>query len=177
VRHALIERDRVQPVFQDGLDPHEAPPLREQCAQIPRRGIGHPDSRESIVPQQVEEVPSVPLIGLRLADDHGADLGGIADDHGVPEAVHEGVEPDRVAGAFNAHGHGTGPAGVELLDGAALVEQLPLLGFARLGVECRNLLLARVEITANECHEGGLLSEGVVPVPQPEPTYSGRPFS
>jgi hypothetical protein len=34
-----------------------------------------------------------------------------------------------------------------------------------------------VEITADECHESGLLSEGVVTVPQPEPTYSGRPFS
>jgi hypothetical protein len=34
-----------------------------------------------------------------------------------------------------------------------------------------------VEITANECHEGGLLSEGTVTVPQTEPTHSGSPFS
>ena len=122
-------------------------------------------------------MPSVPLIGLRLADDHGANLRGIADEHGVPEAVHEGMEPDGVAGAFNAHGDWSWQGGVELLDGAALVDQLTLLRFARLGVERRNLLLPRVEITANECHEGDLLSEGVVTVPQTEPTNSGRPFS
>jgi hypothetical protein len=57
------------------------------------------------------------------------------------------------------------------------VDQLPLMRFARLDVECRNLLLPRVEITANECHEGGLRFEGVVTVPQTEPTNSGRPFS
>jgi hypothetical protein len=66
---------------------------------------------------------------------------------------------------------------LELFDGASLVEQLTLLGLARLGIQGGNLLLPRMEITANECHEGGLLSEGVVTVPQPEPTNSGRPFS
>jgi len=151
--------------------------MSEQSAQIPRVGIGHPDSRETIVPEQVKEVPRVPLIGLRLADDPSANLRGVTDEHGVTEAVQEGVEPDGVASAFNAHGDWTGPGRIELLDGAALVDQLTLRRFARLGVECRNLLLPRVEITANECHEGGLLFEGVVPVPQTEPTHSGRPFS
>jgi hypothetical protein len=140
---ALIERDRVQPVLEHGLDPDEAPTVREQGAQVPRGRIGHPDGREPIVPEQVQEVPSVPLIGLRLADDHGANLGGIADEHGVPETVHEGMEPDGVASAFNADGDWTGQGCVEFLDGASLVNQLPLMGFARLGVECRNLLLAR----------------------------------
>jgi len=160
-RQALIERDRVQAVFEHGLDPDESPTVSEQSAPVPRGGIGHPDSREPIVPEQVEEVSSV----------------GIADEHGVPEAVHEGVEPDGVAGAFNAHGDRTGQGGLELLDGAALEDQLPLMRFARLSVECRNLLLPRVEITANECHEGDLLFEGVVTVPHTEPTNSGRPFS
>jgi len=94
-------------------------------------------------------VSSVPPIGLRLADDHGANLRGIADEHGVPETVHERVEPDGVAGAFNAHGDWPGQGAVELLHGAALVDQLTLLRFARLGVECRNL--------ANGSHEAGLL--------------------
>jgi hypothetical protein len=128
------------------------------------------------MPEQVEQVSSVPLIGLRLADDC-PNLCRIADEHSMPEAVQEGMEPDGVAGTFNAHGDGTGQRGVELLEGASLVEQLPLTRFARLGVECRNLLFPRVEITANECHESGLLSERVVTVPQPEPTCSGRPFS
>jgi hypothetical protein len=38
-------------------------------------------------------------------------------------------------------------------------------------------LLARVQITSNECHESGLLFEGRVTVPQPNPINSGRPFS
>src|SRR5262245_31000873 len=122
-------------------------------------------------------VPSIPFIGLRFADDHGANLGGIADEHGVPEAVHEGMEPDGVAGALNAHRDGPGQGGVELFDGVAFVDQLPLIRFARLGIEYCHVLLPRVEITANECHESGLLSEGVVTVPPPEHTNSRRPFS
>jgi len=174
---ALIESDRVQAIFEHGLDPHEAPPVGEQRAQIARGGIGHPDGREPLVPEQVKEVPSVPFIGLRFADDHGANLCGIADEHGVPEAVHKGMEPDGVAGAFNADGDRTGQSGVELFDGASLVAQLTLIHFAGLGVQSGHLLLPRVEIAANECDESGLLSVGVVTVPQPEPTSSERPFS
>ena len=151
--------------------------MREQRAQVPRGGIGHPDGREPIVPEQVEKVSGIPLIGLRLADDHGANLRGVADEDGVPEAVHEGMKPDGIAGAFNAYGDRTGQGGVELLDGASLMDQLTLMRFARLRVEYRDLLLPRVEITANECHESGLLSEGVVTVRQAEPTYCERPFS
>ena len=84
------------------------------------------------------------------------------------------MEPDGVAAAFNAHGDWTGQGGVELLDGAALVDQLTLEGFARLRVEYCHLLFPRVEIAANKCHEGGLLSEGVVTVSPPEPTHSGE---
>jgi hypothetical protein len=87
------------------------------------------------------------------------------------------VKPQGVAGALDTDGHRTGQRAVKLLHGLAGVGQLALVHLSRFGIEHRNLLLPCVQITADECHEGDLLSEGVVTVPQPEPTNSGRPFS
>ena len=66
---------------------------------------------------------------------------------------------------------------VEALDGVALVDELLFENFAGSRVEGCDLLLARVQITSNECHESDLLFEGRVTVPQPNPINSGRPFS
>jgi hypothetical protein len=52
-----------------------------------------------------------------------------------------------------------------------------LENFARRRVENSDLLLSRVEITSDECHESGLLVGGRVTVPQPHPINSRRPFS
>jgi hypothetical protein len=66
---------------------------------------------------------------------------------------------------------------VEALDGIAIVDELLLEDFARGRVEDCNLLLPRVQITSDKCHESGLLFGGRVTVPQPNPINSGRPFS
>lgn len=58
-----------------------------------------------------------------------------------------------------------------------VVEELLLHDFARVGMKDGDLLLPRVQITSDDCHEGGLLSESLVTVPKPEPTNSARPFS
>jgi hypothetical protein len=70
--------------------------VREERPQIAGGGVRHPDGGEAIVAQQVEAMPGVAPIRLRLADDHGAHLCGIADEQRVPEALHEGVKPDGV---------------------------------------------------------------------------------
>jgi len=57
------------------------------------------------------------------------------------------------------------------------MDELLLENFAGGRVEDCDLLLARVEITSNECHESGLLFGSGVTVPQPNPINSGRPFS
>ena len=59
----------------------------------------------------------------------------------------------------------------------ARVEELVLFYLAGVGVKDSDLLFTGVQITSDDCHEGGLLSESLVTVPQPEPNCSGRPFS
>jgi hypothetical protein len=80
--------------------------MRDEGAAIPRVAIGNPHGWESIVFEQVEEMTRVAPIGLRLADDHRADLGRFADDDGVTEPMHEGVKPLSVPGGLDADRHG-----------------------------------------------------------------------
>jgi ABC transporter substrate binding protein len=116
-------------------------------------------------------------VGLRLAHDHGSDLGGLAYEQGVAEALHQFVKPQRVAGTLDADGHRAGQRAVELLNGISLVEELLFCYFAGVGMKDGSLLLPGVQITSDDGHESGLLSVSLATVPQPEPTNSGRPFS
>ena len=95
----------------------------------------------------------------------------------MTEPVHEGVKPLRVAGGLNPDRHRWPQCPVESLHGVTVVSELLLEDFARGRVESSDLLLSRVQITSDECHESGLLSGGRVTVPQPNPINSGRPFS
>jgi len=100
--------------------------------------------------EQVEEMPRVAPIGLRLADDHRADLGRFADEDGVTELLHEGVKPLRVPGGLDADRHGRPQRSIEALHGVAVVDELLLEDFARGRVEDGNLLLSRVQITSKQ---------------------------
>jgi hypothetical protein len=113
---SVVEGDGVQTILDHGADADEAHAVREERAQIPSGGIWHPDRREAIVAQQVEDVQSVAPIGLRLAHDHGANPGRIADKQCVPEALHERVKPDGVARALNPDRHRPRQCGIELFD-------------------------------------------------------------
>jgi len=77
----------------------------EKRPQIAGGRVRHPDRGKAVVAEQVEAMQGVAPIGLRLADDHGAHLRGIADEQRVPEALHEGVKPDGVPRALNPDGH------------------------------------------------------------------------
>jgi len=145
--------------------------------QVAGGRIRNPHRGEAVMLQQVEQVLGVAAVGLRLAHDHGPDLGGLAHEQGVAEVLHEFVKPQGVAGTLDADGYGAGQRAVKPLNGIARVDELLLHDFARVGMKDGNLLLPRVQITSDDCHEGGLLPESVVTAPQPEPTSSGRPFS
>src|SRR5262249_21450192 len=101
----------------------------------------------------------------------------LGEEDGVTEPVHEGVKPLRVAGGLDPDRHRRPQRSVESLHGVAVMSELLLEDFARGRVENSDLLLSRVKITSDECHESGLLSGGRVTVPQPNPINSGRPFS
>ncbi len=78
----------------------------------------------------------------------------------------------RLITSSNLLGRSTGSSA-----GVAVVGELLLEDFTRGRVENSDLLLSRVQITSDECHESGLLFGGRVTVPQPNPINSGRPFS
>jgi len=90
---ALIQGDRLQPVFDHRSHPDEASAVSQECAKVPCGRVGDPDGRKAIVPEQVEEVPSVAPIRLRLTDDHCSDLRRLADEDRVTEPVHQRMKP------------------------------------------------------------------------------------
>jgi hypothetical protein len=167
----------LQAILDDRARADQAHAVGDQSTQVTCAGIGDPHAREAIVFEEIEQMPSIATIGLCLAHDHGSDLSRLAHEDSVAELVHEGVEPLGISGSLDADGHWPRQGAVELLDGIAVVGELLLEDFARGGVENGHLLLSRVQITSDECHESGLLFGGRVTVPQPNPINSGRPFS
>jgi hypothetical protein len=95
----------------------------------------------------------------------------------VTEATHERVKPLRVPGGFDPDRDRWPQRSVEPFDGIAVVHELLLKNFPGGRIENSDLLLPRVQITSDEGHESGLLTVGLLTVPQPEPTCSGKPFS
>jgi hypothetical protein len=175
---ALVERDRVPAIFDHGADADESVAVGEQRAQVARGGVGNPDRREAVMLEQVEQMASVTPVRLGLADDHGADLDGLAHEQCVAQALHQGVEPESVASAFDAHRDGAGQRGVEPLDRIAGMLEFSLdEHFSRCRVEDRDLLLPRVQVASHQCHELGLLLADVVVIGSVDPTSNARPFS
>jgi hypothetical protein len=173
----MAESDGLKTVLDHRSHPDQADAVGNERPEITSVGIRNPHGREAIVSEELEQMARVAPIGLRFADDHCADLCRLADDDGVAEAMHEGVKPLSVAGGLDADCHGRPQRSVESLHGVAIVDELVLEDFARGRVEDGNLLLSRVQITSDKCHESGLLVGGRVTVPQPNPINSGRPFS
>jgi hypothetical protein len=99
---------------------------------------------------------TIAAIGLGLAHDHCPDLGGLADEECMTEALQDFVEPHSAAGAFDADGHGGRQRGIEAFDGVAVVGQLVVPDLARVRVQPRDLLLPRVQVTSDHDHESAL---------------------
>ena len=130
---------------------------------------------KAIVAQQVEDVEGVAPIRLGPANDHGANLGGIADKQCVPETLHERVKPDGVARALNPDRHRPRQRGIELFDPLPIVSKLALTHLSRAGIQHGHLLRARMQVASHECHGVGLLSESAVA--HGEHSNSARPSS
>jgi len=127
------------------------------------------------VAQQVKDMQGVTPIRLRLAHNHGANLRGIADEHRVSEALHEGVKPGGVACALNPDCHRPRQRRIELFDPIPVVGELALIHLSGAGVQHGHLLHARVQIAAHKCHGVGPLSGSAVA--HAEHSNSARPFS
>ncbi len=127
--------------------------------------------------QEVPEMPGVAPIGFDLADDHRADLRGLTHQEGVPQALQEGVEPQRIAGAFDADGHGWSQRGIEAFDGVAIAGRFLVPEFPRIRVQQRDLLLARVQVTSHQDHVSALRWCDVVVLASTEATSDVWLFS
>ena len=123
-REAAVERDGLQAIFHHGADAHEADTVGHEGTEVTGGGIRNPDRGEALVLEQIEQVLGVAAVGLGLAHDHGADLGGLAHQKGMTEALHEFVKPQGIAGTLDADGHWARQRAVELLDGIARMEEL-----------------------------------------------------
>jgi hypothetical protein len=134
--------------------------MGEEGALVAHRGIRQPHPRESIVPEEVQQMSGVTPIGLRLADHHRSDLCGITDNDLVTQPVQQRMKPEGISRALDPDRDGPRERRVELLDAAALVRQTPLLDLTSGGVEDSHLLIPCVEITANQCHGVALHSSG-----------------
>ncbi len=102
---------------------------------------------------------------------------GLADEDGVAEPRHEGMEPLGVPGGLHANCDRPWERAVELLNSVAIVSELPVENFAGAGVKDGDLLLTRMPITFNECHNPGLLCVGAVALGLAEASSSVGPFS
>ena len=75
--------------------------MGDEGAQIAHAGIGHPDHRKAILAEELE-MGGIAPVRLGLADDHGANPGGIAHEQRMTLALDQRVKPLRVAGALDA---------------------------------------------------------------------------
>jgi hypothetical protein len=87
------------------------------------------------------------------------------------------VKPLGVAGCLDTDRYGAWERPVELLNGVAVVGELLLENFAGTGVENRDLLLTRVQVTSHECHGNDLLCVGAGALGLAEPSSSAGAFS
>ena len=117
--------------------------------------------------EQVEQVESVPPVGLCLPHDHSPDLGRVTNEQGVPELAHHGVTPQGVSGALDRHGDGVRHGRVEPLDVLPVMAQLAFLHLTRFRIQHRHPLLPCMQVATHESHRGGLLTIGAVRLQQP----------
>src|ERR1039458_8957194 len=87
---------RVQLVLHPGAHPHQATAVHQQLPQLLVVHRRLPDCRKSILHQQRQNVPGIPLVGLLLAWTAGADRACIPYQKLVPQVLHQVPEPTEV---------------------------------------------------------------------------------
>jgi hypothetical protein len=113
-------------------------------------GIGHPNGREPILAEELQEVGGITPVRLGLAHDHGANSSGIPHEQGMTLALHQRVKPLRVAGALDADRDGARQGRVEVLDCLVVVREATCLHLPCLRVQHRDVLLPGVEVASDD---------------------------
>jgi hypothetical protein len=129
--------------------------MHQQLAQIPLLARGHPEARETIREQQVQQVLGVARVGLLLANLAGPDLRRIAHPQLVPAFGQQPLEPQRRKRRFHPHHRAARPPGVEASRFPVFMLQPTGLDLPRLLLHPGHNLVARVQITADNVHGFG----------------------
>src|SRR4030095_4091435 len=84
-RQALVEGDRLQTIFNHRPHANQTDAVRDEPPTVPVIRSRHPDRRQAIVLEQVQQMPRVAPIGLRFSDHHGSNLSCLANEDGGAE--------------------------------------------------------------------------------------------
>ena len=133
--------------------------MHQQLSRVPLLQARHPDFRKPIFHQQPQNLLRVPPVGLLFAHHRGPDLSGIAQPQLVPALCQQTLEPGVVPASLHPHSHRTArPGTVERLRLLPMSQPFFLV-LSRLLVKDRDLLKARVKITAYNQHDVGSFVE------------------
>ena len=127
-------------------------PVVKQRPQVSLPRSRYPDARERGLAEQFQQACRVARIGLLLAHRASADRRRMAHHQFVPEFFEHLHEPQAVPGAFDPHQSRFGQRRVKAAGLPAPVLQAALPVFSRFRVHHRDLLKARMKITAFNQH-------------------------
>src|SRR6202453_2872587 len=131
--------------------------MGEQLTHIALPHIRHPQARKPLLHQQLQNVASVSLVGLLLANVAGPNLGCISDPQLVAQLLHHQLKPAGITRGFHTNQRRRFQFAVKLFRLPGGMYQLFILYLPCLCVENGNLLVARVKITAYNLHKAPLL--------------------
>ena len=126
--------------------------MQEQLPKVSLERCGHPDAREAVRAQQLQQMTGVSRVRLLLAHHRRANRCGIAHPEFVPAAIQQTLEPSRRAGGLHSYAGPARQRGVEICGFLPVVGQPPLHDFCGFRVEHGNLLIPRMKITAYHPH-------------------------
>jgi hypothetical protein len=134
----------VQLIAHGVAHPHQLLPMPHQLPQITFRQRRPPDPREAFVQQQLQQVGRVARVRLLLAHHRRPDLCCVADPQLVAQLRQQPLEPARVTRGFHAYPYRRWQLGIEGPRLSMGVFQATLNQLARLRVQHRHLLVARM---------------------------------
>ncbi len=144
----------LQSVLDPGANLHQLVTMNQQLTQIPLLGRRHPQSREAVLHQQLQNVARIAPVGLLPAHIAGPNLRRIPDPHLMAQPLQQFDEPLAVAAGFHAYQRRRIQSAIKPLCLALAVDQLVLADLPGLRFENRYLLPPRMKITPYNLHEG-----------------------
>jgi len=101
----LAQRQSVQLILHLRSRLHLLVPVHQQLPHVALFQARHPDAREAMLQQQLQQVRCVPPVGLLLAHFLGPDSASIAQPQLETQFGQQPFEPGIMPASFHAHAH------------------------------------------------------------------------